>query len=163
MQQTGGEFQLLAAFTGPTLHMIMNFLTGPFVNYTLSYSSPPILSDQKARLVALSSESTFYSTWANSTTVPTDWQGMVISYNKMPSQIPMATAQAIWNPQVQYSIVNPSRNTTDLWSNAMSGDSTSFSTLQSAFNLTSTQLTMVTAWLQTQFQPQFVYTSIQLS
>jgi len=126
-----------------------------------------LLPLQQQAIIYDTSLDDFYSTWANSTTPPSaEWDGMLVSFAGMPSGLPMAAAEQLWDPSVMYSLTNSSQESIAGWFNASisslpEGDFTegnyvnatldSWTFLADRFGITETQVEMIGTWLREQF------------
>jgi len=162
LAQTGGELELLAALTGPVLKaQIFEFFWGPFTQDFLGQWRVPILIDAKQALIAnrTNTQEYFYSNWANATQPASPlWNGLLVSaLEGTPSNISLASAEGLWNPSLQLSLLDTSLASVKVWRKALYNDTQALAQLREAFSLTGPQLSAVINWLNASCNPTLVY------
>jgi hypothetical protein len=162
---SGNEEAMQFAFTGPAMGFNIEWLCTEFVLHIETTNQPTYLLSQQTLLGNASAS--FYSTWANTTSInnapSSQWAGMLVSYKGIASGITLDQATALWDPNQNNSLLNP--DTLDVWFMAsasepvnpiLSNNRTANITqaqqlIQSTFNLTSSQTTMLIDWLKNSF------------
>lgn len=166
---TGTEEDLTVAFTGPAFKVNMEWLTTEFVHHIQVDNQESYLKQAQRSILDVTSESDFYSTWANATTSnSTLWNGMLVSYQGQPSGISVESSESLWTKNQKYSLLNQDSETLQFWFNVtlptnqttiygktfdIDARINAHSLLQSTFGLSSDQGEMLADWLRNSFFP----------
>ncbi|EFA81719.1 RasGTPase-activating protein [Heterostelium album PN500] len=126
----------------------------PVLNFINAYNGIPAFQSSLTALLGQIGNDiqTFYTNWANSTTLPADgnWNGMLTSLNaQVGSGISSVSAAIIFNSTDSLSLLNTQGMLT--WFNAYSGDATSASNLMNGTGITQAQLQIVGQWFYSTF------------
>eukprot|EP01100_Stratorugosa_tubuloviscum_P014886 TRINITY_DN821_c0_g8_i1.p1 TRINITY_DN821_c0_g8~~TRINITY_DN821_c0_g8_i1.p1 ORF type:complete len:755 (+),score=264.24 TRINITY_DN821_c0_g8_i1:89-2353(+) len=149
--QSGGEEPMTIALSGPVLlRVFQNWMYNSFVNHLKIDYLNPILIDAESKFDI----NDFYSSWANRTDDGENniYKGMHIStVESGASEISLEITKQLFNTKVDYSFVSDSTNM--IWYNASKTESQSIEQtdaiyrLQSTFQLSLNQLTLIINWL----------------